>query len=68
MGTQAAAPLRVPHLLGLHSMRQHLGTGSQSAVQASVHTALLQSSAHPSAPVVVYISKMVAMPASQLPR
>jgi ribosome assembly protein 1 len=66
----AAAATRIPHLTRgatLTSGFQELMPAGALAQLERTHTALASSSMAPAAPVVVYIAKMVAVPAGALP-
>ncbi|MEW5299576.1 MAG: hypothetical protein WDW36_002577 [Sanguina aurantia] len=70
-----AAPSRVPHLLGYTPGSSSIARAGHAllppAMQAQLHRAeasLTASSSDPDAPLVIYVSKMVSVPASLLPR
>ena len=68
----ASAPLRMPHLLAatpgqLGQLQAELPPSVARAV-ALTEAALTASSSDPAAPTVIYISKMVSVPAATLPR
>lgn len=71
-GPAAAAPLRVPHLLATKRPGEpdpSLGLPPDAAsALCRAEASLLRSSAAPGEPLVVYVSKMISVPASLLPR
>lgn len=67
---QAAAPERLPRLLPpreAHLKGAQLGAGVQAELDRT-EAALAACDSSPDAPLVVYVSKMVAVPAAALPR